>query len=100
MYKMVQAINKGLTKQNTAIGKELDEIMSEGVLRIPGEKYYLNGINDTKRNTALNMLADRKLSVNDIAKYSGLSKEEVKKLKHSHHDKREFRHCRNSACYS
>ena len=42
---MMKTVTEGLTKQNKEIEKELDEIMSEGVLKIPGEEYYRNGIN-------------------------------------------------------
>lgn len=43
---MMKTVTEGLTKQNKAIGKELDEIMSERVLRIPGEEFYLQGKGD------------------------------------------------------
>ena len=89
---MMKTVTEGLTKQNKEIEKELDEIMSEGVLKIPGEEYCLRvkdqyisegraeGINENKRNNALTMLKDGKLSIDDISRYSGLSKEEVKSL--------------------
>ena len=85
---MMKTVTEGLTKQNKEIEKELDEIMSEGVLKIPGKEYCLRvkdqyiseGINETKRNNALTMIADGKLSIDDISRYSGLSKEEVKSL--------------------
>lgn len=42
---------------------------------------YEKGTNENKRETALKMLKDGKLSIDDISYYSGLSKEEVEKLK-------------------
>ena len=89
---MMKTVTEGLTKQNKEIEKELDKIMSEGVLKIPGKEYCLRvkdqyisegraeGINENKRNNALTMLKDGKLSIDDISRYSGLSKEEVKSL--------------------
>lgn len=85
---MMKTVTEALTKQNKRIEKELDEIMSEGVLTIPGEEYCLRvkdryiseGINENKRYNALTMLENGKLSINDISKYSCLSKEEVKSL--------------------
>lgn len=65
--------------------------MSEGyVLTIPSDKYYfkgrregkIEGIDETRRNNALSMLADGKLSIDEISRYSGLSKEEVENLKY------------------
>ncbi len=91
---MMKTVTEGLAMDNEEMRKDLDEIMSEGTLRIPGKEYYLRvrkeclsegidkGINETKQNVALNMLADGKLSIDDISKYSGLSKEEVENLKH------------------
>ena len=44
------------------------------------EKIINNGKNDEHRRMALNMLADEKLSLQDIAKYSGLTDTEAKAL--------------------
>ncbi len=44
------------------------------------EKLINNGKNDEHRRMALNMLADGKLSLQDIAKYSGLTVTEAKAL--------------------
>ena len=66
------------------VRKGVKEVMGGQVLDVPGARFWREGKAEgkveEKRNTAIRMLQDGKLSLEDIGRYARLSQEEVRKL--------------------
>ena len=60
--------------------KGVGDMMRGALIETEARTILNQGISQTKRETALRMLQDGKLAVEEIAKYSGLSITEVEQL--------------------
>ena len=63
------------TEARTILNQGIKQGISQGISQ--GIK---QGVNETKKNTAIIMLQDRELSIEKIAKYTGLEVAEVEQL--------------------
>ncbi|EOS27400.1 hypothetical protein C804_04202, partial [Lachnospiraceae bacterium A4] len=59
------------TEARTILNQGIKQGISQGIKQ---------GVNETKKNTAIIMLQDRELSIEKIAKYTGLEVAEVEQL--------------------
>lgn len=69
-----------LTKKFENVQKGVGDMMRGALIETEARTILNQGISQTKRETALRMLQDGKLAVEEIAKYSGLSITEVEQL--------------------
>jgi predicted transposase YdaD len=71
---------KELTQKYENVQKGVGDIMGGALIETTARKLKNEAENETKRQTALRMLKRGKLTLEEIAEYSGLSITEVKQL--------------------
>jgi len=71
---------KEITQKYENVQKVVGDMMRGALIETSARRLKNEAENETKKNTALRMLQDGELSVDKIAKYSGLEVEEVEKL--------------------
>ena len=69
-----------ITKKYENVQKGVGDIVGGALIETEARTILNQGINETKKETALRMLQDGELSIDKIAKYSGLKVSEVQQL--------------------
>lgn len=72
---------KAIVQKYENIQKGMGDIMRGALIETEARTILNQGINQNKRETALRMLKSGKLTVDEIAEYSGLTVTEVERLK-------------------
>lgn len=78
---MLRKVTDSLTKNYDNVRKELDDIMGGKVLEFKGEKIYREGSDERAKEVALRMIRAGKLSDQEIVDYTGLTEDQIKKLR-------------------
>ncbi len=71
---------KGLAQKYENVQKSVGDMMSGALIETSARRLKNEAENETKKETALRMLQDGELSIDKIAKYSGLRVEDVEQL--------------------
>ena len=71
---------KEIAQKYENVQKGVGDIMGGALIETEARRILNKGISETKKETALRMLQDGELSIDKIAKYSGLRVEDVEQL--------------------
>lgn len=73
-------VMKEITQKYENVQRMVGDMMRGAMIETSARRILNQGINETKKKTALRMLQDGELSIDKISKYSGLDVEEVEQL--------------------
>lgn len=81
LISLIERISDYIFADNETVKERLGDLMRGRVLELPSEKLIKQGIEQGSIQVAKKMLKDSRFSLEDISNFSGLSAEEILKLK-------------------